>query len=105
MSDDEVLECETLVVATGGLSLPKLGATDFGYRIARQFGLGITELRPGLVPLTFQPNEQPLTALAGVSLPVVRAASWWCVQGSDARDAPWCEWSRDSSSVELLAGW
>jgi predicted Rossmann fold flavoprotein len=74
MADGDVLECETLVVATGGLSFPKLGATDFGYRIARQFGLGITELRPGLVPLTFQPNEQPLTALAGVSLPVVARA-------------------------------
>jgi predicted Rossmann fold flavoprotein len=42
----------SLVIATGGLSIPTLGATDFGYRIARQFGLSIEEVRPALVPLT-----------------------------------------------------
>ena len=42
-----------LVVATGGLSIPKIGATDFGYRLARQFGHAIVETRPALVPLTF----------------------------------------------------
>jgi predicted Rossmann fold flavoprotein len=60
------LECESLVIATGGLSIPKIGATDFGYRIATQFGLRVTTLRPGLVPLTFdEPRE--LHALHGVS--------------------------------------
>ena len=60
------LESESLVIATGGLSIPKLGATDFGYRIAKQFGLHVTALRPGLVPLTFdEPKE--LHALHGVS--------------------------------------
>src|ERR1051326_7472696 len=44
--------CESVVVATGGLSVPKMGTTDFGYRIARQFGLRVVDLRPGLVPLT-----------------------------------------------------
>ena len=46
-------ECASLVIATGGLSIPKLGATDFGYRMAKQFGLRVTALRPGLVPLLF----------------------------------------------------
>jgi predicted Rossmann fold flavoprotein len=59
-----------LVVATGGLSFPKLGATDFGYRLARQFGLKLTEIRPGLVPLTFTENDIALADLSGVSLPV-----------------------------------
>ncbi|MFZ4682503.1 MAG: NAD(P)/FAD-dependent oxidoreductase [Terrimicrobiaceae bacterium] len=65
------LECEALVIATGGLSFPKLGATDFGYRIARQFGLRVTELRPGLVPLTFTPEDrEAFQELSGVALPV-----------------------------------
>jgi predicted flavoprotein YhiN len=60
-----------VVVATGGLSIPKIGATDFGYRVARQFGLRLVETRPGLVPLTF--DEQawaPYAQLSGLSLPV-----------------------------------
>ena len=59
---------DTLVVATGGKSIPKMGATGLGYQIARQFGLRVTETRPGLVPFTFSDN--PFAALAGVSLPV-----------------------------------
>jgi predicted Rossmann fold flavoprotein len=63
-----------LVIATGGLSIPKIGATDFGYRVARQLGLRIVEPRPALVPLTFDAAQwAPFTALAGVSLQV-RAA-------------------------------
>lgn len=60
-----------LVIATGGLSIPKIGATDFGYRIAKQFGHSLVEPRPALVPLTF-PNAQweTFAALAGISLPV-----------------------------------
>ena len=61
----------TLVVATGGLSLPKLGATDFGHRLARKFGLRITDLRAGLVPFTYSPADKPLHALSGVAVPVV----------------------------------
>ena len=65
------IECARLVVATGGLSIPKIGARDFGYRIARQFGLKIVETRPALVPLTFAANEwAPFARLAGVSLEV-----------------------------------
>ncbi|HET7864665.1 MAG TPA: NAD(P)/FAD-dependent oxidoreductase [Burkholderiaceae bacterium] len=60
-----------LVVATGGLSIPKIGATDFGYRLARQFGHRVVEPRPALVPLTFDAAQwAPFAALAGVSLPV-----------------------------------
>jgi predicted Rossmann fold flavoprotein len=61
----------SVVVATGGLCIPKIGATDFGYRLARQFGLRVVEPKPGLVPLTFAPDAwAPYAALAGLSLPV-----------------------------------
>ncbi|MCX7892230.1 MAG: NAD(P)/FAD-dependent oxidoreductase [Burkholderiales bacterium] len=64
------IECARLVVATGGLSIPRIGATDFGYRIARQFGLAIVDPRPALVPLVFDPADwAPFARLAGVSLP------------------------------------
>ena len=57
-----------VVVATGGLSIPKIGATDIGYRLARQFGHRIVPTRPGLVPLTFDPvTWAPYAALSGVS--------------------------------------
>ena len=60
---------ESLVIATGGLSIPKLGATDFGYRIAGQFGLKVVETRPALVPLVFQNGfSGKFKELAGVSL-------------------------------------
>jgi predicted Rossmann fold flavoprotein len=65
------IECDSLVIATGGLSFVKLGATDFGHRAARQFGLRVTEMRPGLVPLTFDRADGALGGLSGVSLPVV----------------------------------
>ena len=60
-----------LVVATGGLSIPKIGATDFGHRVARQFGLRLVDPRPGLVPLTFDGDSwAPYAGLAGLALPV-----------------------------------
>ena len=66
-----VLRAEKLVIATGGLSIPKIGASDFGYRIARQFGLKVTETRPALVPLTFEAQAwKPFAALSGLSLEV-----------------------------------
>ena len=62
---------DALVVATGGLSFAKLGASDLGYRVARQFGLRLTEIRPGLVPLTFGGADRDVFGpLSGVSLPV-----------------------------------
>ena len=64
-----------LVVATGGKSIPKMGATGFGYKLAEQFGLGLIETRPGLVPLTFAAQElEWIAPLAGVALPVVARA-------------------------------
>jgi predicted Rossmann fold flavoprotein len=66
---DEVV-CRSLVVATGGLSYAQLGASDLGYRIARQFGLAIVAPRPGLVPLQWSRAERPRWAeLAGVAVP------------------------------------
>lgn len=62
------LTCRNLIIATGGKSIPKMGATGFAYDIARQFGLRVTDTRPGLVPLTF-PNRR-FAALSGLSLPV-----------------------------------
>jgi len=62
---------ESLVIATGGLSFPKIGATDFGYKIARQFGLKIVETRPSLVPLVFEKVEQSFKKLAGVSIDTI----------------------------------
>jgi len=68
---DGVQAARRVVIATGGLSIPKIGATDFGYRIARQFGLRVVEPRPALVPLTFDAREwAPFVPLAGVSLEV-----------------------------------
>jgi len=62
---------KSLIVATGGLSFAKLGASDIGYQIARKFSINVTTLRPGLVPLTFIPEERNHFApLAGVSIPV-----------------------------------
>lgn len=61
----------SVVIATGGLSIPKIGASDFAYRIARQFGLKLIEPRPALVPLTFDHAAwEPFIPLAGVSLEV-----------------------------------
>jgi hypothetical protein len=61
---------ESLVVATGGLSIPKLGATGLGYELARQFGLKVIEPRPALVPLLLGGDETDWTALAGVAAEV-----------------------------------
>jgi predicted Rossmann fold flavoprotein len=60
---------QSLVIATGGLSIPTLGATDFGYRMARQFDLAIQEPRPALVPFTLSTQAQSrLTTLSGISV-------------------------------------
>ena len=68
-TDQGQVSAPALVVATGGLSIPKIGATDFGYRLARQFGLSVVPTRPALVPLTFDEAQwQPFAALAGLSL-------------------------------------
>jgi predicted Rossmann fold flavoprotein len=70
-SSHGVVHSRYVVIATGGLSIPKIGATDFGQRIAQQFGHRIVPLRPALVPLTFDENQwSPFVPLAGLSLPV-----------------------------------
>lgn len=65
------VSAQAVVVATGGLSIPKIGATDLGYRLAKQFGIRVVDPRPALVPLTFSADEwQPFVPMAGLSLPV-----------------------------------
>lgn len=58
--------CESLVIASGGISIPQMGATDFGYKIAKQFGLKITKTVPGLVPFVL--NDESLSGLSGLSI-------------------------------------
>ena len=66
--------CEALVIASGGKSVPKMGATGFGYDVARQFGLNVVETRPALVPLTFEVGMlERLKPLAGVAVDAVVA--------------------------------
>lgn len=68
------VRCASLVVACGGKSIPKMGATGLGYEIAKQFGLNIVETRPALVPLTFEAGMLArLTPLSGVALDAVVA--------------------------------
>ena len=70
-TDRGTVHTRALVVATGGLSIPKIGATGWGYDIASQFGLRLVERRPGLVPLTFDGDAwAPYAQLAGLALPV-----------------------------------
>jgi predicted Rossmann fold flavoprotein len=68
--------CAALVIATGGLSIPKMGATPFGYTVARQFGLRIVECHPALVPFTFGgADRERFDGMAGVSAEVTACAS------------------------------
>ena len=68
----ERLTCESLVVATGGLSMPGAGASPLGYRIAQQLGINVIPTRPGLVPLTLQKEDREvLSRLAGISVPCI----------------------------------
>ncbi len=77
----ERIACRSLVIATGGKSIPKMGATGFGYEVAAKFGLAVTPTRPALVPLTFETGLlERLKPLAGVSLDAV-------VRGGKARFA------------------
>lgn len=68
------LQCENLVIASGGLSMPKLGATAFGYQIAEQFGLPVVPPRASLVPFTWREQDQVFADLAGISLPITVTA-------------------------------
>jgi predicted Rossmann fold flavoprotein len=76
-----------LVIATGGLSIPQIGATDFGHRLARQFGHKLIEPRPALVPLTFDAAAwQPFVALAGLSVEAVVSTGSGKTRGEFAED-------------------
>ncbi len=68
-SGADQIRCQSLVVATGGKSIPKMGASDFGYRLAARFGVAVTETRPALVPLVFEdPLLAQLKPLAGIGV-------------------------------------
>jgi len=74
-TDQGTFQAASLVLATGGLSIPRMGATGLAHDLARRFGLAVTETSPGLVPLAFAPADLALMKpLAGVSLEVVAAA-------------------------------
>ena len=69
---DITVEADNLVVATGGKSIPKMGATGLAYQIAEQFGLAVTETRPALVPFTF--SDSRFAKVSGIALPVLARA-------------------------------
>ena len=70
-TDQGNVQAHQVVIATGGLSIPKIGATDFGQKLAQQLGHSLVPLRPALVPLTFAAGEwAPWSALSGIALPV-----------------------------------
>lgn len=68
-------QCKNLIIATGGLSMPGLGATPFGYQIAEQFGIPVIAPRASLVPFTYRETDKFFTALSGISLPVTITAT------------------------------
>ncbi len=69
-TNSDEIECESLVVATGGLSMPKLGATPYGYHIAEQFGLPVIPTTAGLVPFTLhKQDKEAFEALSGIAVP------------------------------------
>jgi len=68
----KTVTCDALVLATGGKSIPKMGATGLAYDLARQFGMAVTDTRAGLVPLTF--SDKRFAEISGVSLPVCATA-------------------------------
>jgi predicted Rossmann fold flavoprotein len=69
LASGDRLQCDSLVIATGGKSIPKMGASDFGYRLAAQFGVAVTPTRAALVPLTFDGDLlQRLKPLAGIAV-------------------------------------
>lgn len=69
-ANTEQIECDSLVIATGGLSMPKLGATPFGYKVAEQFGLSVMPTTAGLVPFTLHKEDKDhLAGLSGIAIP------------------------------------
>jgi len=69
-TQQDTIHCDSLVIATGGLSIPSIGATPLGYQIAQQFGIPLIPTRAGLVPFTLQPADKlKFAPLAGIALP------------------------------------
>lgn len=69
--DNDLIQCNSLVIATGGLSMPKLGATSYGYQIAEQFGLKVVTTRAALVPFTLhKEDKEHMAELSGIAIPV-----------------------------------
>ena len=103
-SESQVFRAPALVVATGGLSIPKMGATGLGYDLARQFGLAIRETRPALVPFILSPEEQrSYCDLAGVSADGHRIHRTAVVSREDAADASRPQRPGDSADLVVLA--
>ncbi len=72
----ENFNCESLVIATGGLSIPTMGATGFGYNVAKQFGINVWPTRAGLVPFTLHPHDkESLACLSGIAAPVTASCN------------------------------
>ena len=70
------LGCQSLVIATGGLSIPKMGASPYGYKIAEQFGIPVLPTRAGLVPFTLQPDDKArFAALSGIAVACVASTA------------------------------
>ena len=102
------VQAPSLVIATGGLSIPKIGATDFGYRLAQQFGLPLVERTPGLVPLTFDGDAWAPTPSSRAwpcpwrSAPAARKSAWpsWktcCSRTGACRARPCCRYRATGS--------
>ncbi len=71
-TDKDSIQCQSIVVATGGLSIPKMGATAFGYQLAEQFNINVLPVSAGLVPFTLQPGDkEQYSPLSGIAVPCV----------------------------------
>ncbi|MBB4796809.1 putative Rossmann fold flavoprotein [Brevundimonas bullata] len=92
LDDGTRVSAASLVVATGGKSIPKMGATGWGYDVARQFDLRLTETRPALVPLTFEPTLlEQLVPLAGVAVDAVVKTTPTNPKGERLKDVSFTE--------------
>lgn len=74
LANGQTWHCQSLVIATGGLSMPGLGASPFGYQIAEQFGIQVLPPRASLVPFTWRETDKFYTALSGIALPIIATA-------------------------------
>ena len=108
--DGDEFRAPSLVVATGGLSIPKIGATSFGYDVARQFGVKIQPCRPALVPLVFDADDRrSYCDLAGVSAEVVASAEAsgsarrCCLRIAASAGRRSCKFRRTGTAGEAIA--